>query len=317
MNRKIALIGGRGYVGETMLALLIQHPNLEPAWIASKSLAGQTVRSVFPQLDLDMEFASVRPDEINDREADVIVLAMPNGIAAEYVEAARPEQKIIDISADFRFDDSWVYGLPEHNRDKIAGADRVSNPGCYATAVQLALAPLRDRLDGVVSAFDISGYSGAGRTPSPRNDPGRLSNNIVPYSLSGHVHEHEVSRHLGRAVRFLPHVAEFFRGISLTVAATLTDAISAKDLYELYRNFYANDQLVDVTTIIPEIENIVGTPRTLIGGFTVDERDGRQISLVACLDNLLKGAASQAIQNMNLMLGLDEYAGLKSGRKTQ
>jgi N-acetyl-gamma-glutamyl-phosphate reductase common form len=310
MAGKIGLIGGRGYVGETMLKLLMEHPELEPAWISSSSMSGQSVQSVYPDLALNLDFETVGPEDIGNKAADVVVLAMPNGVAPEYVAAARSEQKLIDISADFRFDDSWVYGLPEHNREQISGANRVSNPGCYATAVQLALAPLCDRLDGAASAFGISGFSGAGRTPSPRNDPGRLSNNIVPYSLSGHVHEHEVSRHLGHQVRFLPHVAGFFRGISLTVAATLTDATNPQELYELYRDFYANDELVDVTTIIPEIENIAATPRTLIGGFTVDERDGRQISFVSCLDNLLKGAASQAIQNINLMLGIDEYSGL-------
>jgi N-acetyl-gamma-glutamyl-phosphate reductase len=314
MNKKIALVGGRGYVGETMLQLLIQHPNLEPAWVSSNSMAGQTVQSVHPELDLDLEFESVSPDEIKNKEADVIVLAMPNGIAAEYVDAAGSDQRFIDISADYRFDDSWAYGLPEHNRDNISGASRVSNPGCYATAVQLALKPLIGNLDGVVSAFGISGYSGAGRTPSPRNDPGRLSGNIVPYSLSGHLHEHEISHHLGQKVRFMPNVAEFFRGITVTVAATLVKEMNARQLYELFGDFYADAQLVDITTIIPEIENISGTPRTLIGGFTVDERDAKQISLVACLDNLLKGAASQAVQNINLMLGIDEYAGLKLDR---
>lgn len=312
MTKKIALVGGRGYVGETMLQLLIQHPDLVPAWISSTSMAGKSVRSVHPDLDLDLDFESVPPEEIRNKEADVIVLAMPNGAAADYVDAADPGQRFLDISADYRFDDSWIYGLPEHNRENIKGARRVSNPGCYATAVELAVAPLIGRLDGNVSAFGISGYSGAGRTPSPRNDPGRLSDNIVPYSLSGHLHEHEISRHLGHKVRFMPHVAEFFRGITVTVAATLLDEMNETQLYELFRDFYADDQLVEVTTIIPEIENISGTPRTLIGGFTVDELDRKQISLVACLDNLLKGAASQAMQNINLMLGIDEYAGLKS-----
>jgi len=312
MKSSVALVGGRGYVGEALLQLLLQHPSLELAWVSSRSLAGRSVRSVYPDLPLDLTIESVSPAEIAHREADVIVLAMPNGIASTYVHDMRSTQKVIDISADYRFDDSWVYGLPEHHRDDIRQSDRISNPGCYATTVQLALAPLLNHLDGVPSAFGVSGYSGAGRTPSARNDPERLAGNLLPYSLSGHVHELEISHQLGHAVRFLPHVAEFFRGISVTISATLSEAVDEELLHSLFQNFYADEFLIDVTAEIPEIHNVAGTPRASIGGFSVDKRDGRRISLVACLDNLLKGAASQALQNINLTLGIDEYAGLRS-----
>lgn len=312
MNFSIGLVGGRGYVGESLLQLLLHHPSLELAWISSRSLTGQTVQSVYPALPLDLRFQSISPTDLAKNETDIVVLAMPNGIASDYVDAMKCGQKIIDISADYRFDESWIYGLPEHHRETIRHSDRVSNPGCYATTVQLALAPLLAHLDGVPSAFGVSGYSGAGRTPSSRNDPERLSGNLLPYSLSGHLHELEISHQLGHVVRFMPHVAEFFRGISVTISANLTKAVNEKFLHELFEEFYADEYLIDVTTEIPEIRAAAGTPRALIGGFTVDQRDARRISLVACLDNLLKGAASQALQNINLMLDIDEFSGLKS-----
>jgi N-acetyl-gamma-glutamyl-phosphate reductase common form len=310
MGLSIGLIGGRGYVGESLLQLLLQHPTLELAWISSRSLTGKAVQAVYPAIPLDLEFESIGPTDLGKKESDIVVLAMPNGIAGNYVDALKHGQKVIDISADYRFDESWIYGLPEHNREKIRDADRVSNPGCYATTVQLALAPLLEYLDSVPSAFGVSGYSGAGRTPSPRNDPERLSGNFLPYSLSGHLHELEISHQLGQAVRFMPHVAEFFRGISVTISATLNQSVSEKGLYGIFAAFYADESLIDVTADIPEVRIVSGTPRAVIGGFTVDQRDDRRISVVACLDNLLKGAASQALQNMNLMLGLDEFSGL-------
>jgi N-acetyl-gamma-glutamyl-phosphate reductase len=310
MKFRIGLVGGRGYVGESLLQLISTHPCLELAWISSRSLAGQTIRSVYPELPWDLEIESISPADVANRDADVIVLAMPNGVASTYVHKLKGHQKVIDISADYRFDNTWSYGLPEHNRDAIRQSDKISNPGCYATTVQLALAPLIDHLDGTPSAFGVSGYSGAGRTPSPRNDPERLAGNLLPYSLNGHLHELEISHHLGRPVRFMPHVAEFFRGISVTISASLTRAVDEDFLLSLFQDFYANEPLVDITADIPEIRDVVGTPKALVGGFSASKRDNRQLSLVACIDNLLKGAASQALQNINLTLGLDELTGL-------
>lgn len=307
----VGLVGGRGYVGEQLLGLLASHPTLKPQWVASRSLAGQSLATVYPELGLDLEFAAVTPKTVSQKPADVIVLALANGEAAAYVEALPGDQRILDLSADYRFDPHWCYGLPERNRESIKQACRISNPGCYATAAQLALLPLLDDLAAPPCVFGVSGYSGAGRTPSARNDPDRLLDNLLPYSLSGHIHEHEISTQLGWPVRFMPHVAAFFRGISLTVAATLKQPIEATELHRRFDAYYANEELVEVTGNMPEVKRVADTPRTVIGGFTVDQRDRRQISLVACLDNLLKGAASQALQNINLMLGLDELTGIE------
>jgi len=128
MNAGIALIGGRGYVGEALLQLLETHPRMEPAWVSSRSLVGQSVHSVYPELPWDMEFESVTPEMVTEREADVVVLALPNEMAGQYVDRLNPAQKVIDLSADYRFDENWVYGLPERKRERIRGAIRVSNP---------------------------------------------------------------------------------------------------------------------------------------------------------------------------------------------
>ena len=218
--------------------------------------------------------------------------------------------RIIDISSDFRFDETWTYGLPELNQAAIQTSSRVANPGCYATATQLALLPLINQVTGVPTAFGISGYSGAGRTPSDKNNPERLANNILPYSLTDHTHEREVSRHLQRAVRFMPHVASFFRGITITVNVKMADEIEETELLPLFEDYYKSFPLVQVTDSIPEIQQVAGTNRAVVGGFAVDPRDRRRVAIVSVIDNLRKGAASQAVQNMNLMFGFPSEKGL-------
>lgn len=313
MSAGIALIGGRGYVGETLLQLLRTHPGMELAWVSSRSLAGRSINSVYPELPWDMAFESITPKMVTEREADLVVLALPNDLASQYVDRLSPAQKVIDLSADYRFNENWVYGLPERNRQRIRGAIRVSNPGCYATAMQLALAPLLNAICQPPVAFGVSGYSGAGRSPSGRNDPDRIRNNLQPYSLNGHLHESEVSHHLGQQTYFLPHVAEFFRGISITLSVNLDRETSREELLDVFRVYYADEPLIEILDEIPEIRNVTQEPTALIGGFAVDKRDARHVCLVACIDNLLKGAASQALQNMNLMLSFDEFAGIATG----
>jgi N-acetyl-gamma-glutamyl-phosphate reductase len=159
--------------------------------------------------------------------------------------------------------------------------------------------------------FGVSGYSGAGKTPSPRNDPEALRDNLMPYALAGHVHEREVSHQLGVDVRFMPHVASFFRGISLTIAFELDGPTAAGELIETYRGAYGDEPGIEVIADIPQVRAVRGTPEVQIGGFTVDERNPARGVLVVVLDNLLKGAASQALQNLNLALGLHENSGLR------
>ena len=309
MSIDLTLIGGRGYTGELLLGLIEGHPEFRIARVGSRSLAGRRLSDVFPQLGTDLRFERIEPGD--DIAADGVILALANGESAPFVEWLSPEKVVVDLSADHRFDPDWWYGLPELNRAARNGMHRIANPGCYATAVQLALAPLAAAMATPPVAFGVSGYSGAGRTPSPRNDPQRLADNLLPYQLTGHVHETEVSHQLGREVRFMPHVAGFFRGISVTAALELDDPTDAASLAQRYRTFYHGEPLVQVSEEVPEIRAIAHRPGAIVGGFAVDQRDPRRVTVVAVIDNLLKGAASQALQNLNLAFGLDELSGLE------
>lgn len=304
--KSVALIGARGYTGAELLSLLANHSGFSLAFASSRSLAGEPVPG------FDIPFESLAPADVVDRQADAWVLALPNGLAAQWVEAIGDGPVIVDISADHRFDDAWIYGQPERNRGLLRGARHIANPGCYATGAQLGVGPLADA--GLLAApphvFGISGYSGAGSTPNPRNDPDRLRDNLLPYKLTNHTHELEISRHVGHEVFFSPHVAPFFRGITLTISAPLSEALTVDQLRELYTSTYEGEPLVKVVEEAPEVRDASGRHEVEIGGFHVD-RDGRRAVLVATLDNLLKGAATQALQNLNLACGFNELEGIQ------
>jgi len=306
----INLIGGRGYTGSELLRLIAGHPDMDLGIASSRSVAGQSICSICDGWPDDgRTFTQLEPDGVSAYPADAWVLALPNGLADKWVEQIRgefPDSVILDLSADYRFDPQWTYGLPERYRDQIRTAQLIANPGCYATGSQLGLLPLKDHLVSAPVIFGVSGYSGAGKTPSPRNDPDVLRDNLIPYALSGHMHEKE----LQTPVRFMPHVAAFFRGISLTIAFELDHATSVDELERLFQQAYADEAGVKVSREIPQVSAVQDTPDVHIGGFTIDARNHAQGSLVVVLDNLLKGAASQALENLNLALGLDEYSGI-------
>ncbi len=327
-TRTVALVGARGHTGAELIRLIAGHPHFSLAAATSRELLGRRVADHVPGFVGDLVFGDASPQQIAAGGFDVVVLALPNGKSGPYVEAidaaqritgetpvpltpVPPDPVIVDLSADWRFDETgrWVYGLPEHFRDRIRGAKRIANPGCYATGMQMALRPVIDLLDGPPHVFGVSGYSGAGTTPSPRNDPERLRDNLMPYSLSGHTHEKEVTRHLGRPVIFHPHVAPFFRGITLTVSMRLVSPQTFESLAARYHAAYDGEPLVRFVTDIPLVRDIAGHHHVEIGGLTVSE-SGRDAVVVATIDNLLKGAATQAIQNMNLACGFDEFAGI-------
>ncbi|MDE1962161.1 MAG: N-acetyl-gamma-glutamyl-phosphate reductase, partial [Xanthomonadaceae bacterium] len=227
----------------------------------------------------------------------------------ETLEKAAPNTLIIDLSADYRFDPSWYYGLPELTRHAWRGQRRISNPGCYATAMQLVIAPLRDRMAAPPVCFGVSGYSGAGTTPSDKNDAEKLRDNLMPYALVGHTHEGEVSFRLGLPVEFMPHVAPYFRGITLTANLWLREALSAQAIMARFRECYADETLVRIVDAAPWVSRIAGRHHAEIGGFALAP-GGKRVVIVATLDNLLKGAATQALQNLNLALGFDELTGI-------
>lgn len=310
MSLAVGLVGARGHVGGELVRLLAGHPGLSLARAASRQGVGAPLASLWPDAPADVVVEDMSPETVARWPVDALVLALPNELAPGYVRAL-PDRTggpvVVDLSADHRFDDAWVYGLPERHRARIAGARRIANPGCYATGIQLGVAPALPLLAGAPQVFGVSGYSGAGTTPSPRNDPARLRDNLMAYSLTGHVHEREATRHLGRPVRFVPHVAAFFRGISLTITLPLARPETAASLLARWREAYAGEPLVRVVAEVPEVQAAAGRHGVAIGGFAVD---GTHAVLVVTLDNLLKGAATQALQNLNLALGLPERLGV-------
>ncbi|MGE8213086.1 MAG: N-acetyl-gamma-glutamyl-phosphate reductase [Stenotrophomonas sp.] len=304
----VGIVGARGYTGAELIRLLAAHPRIELAFVSSRELDGQRVADHNSAYTGELRYESLGPDAVTAKGVDAVVLALPNGKGEPFVaalDAAAPDTVIVDLSADYRFDNSWYYGLPELTRARYAGQKRISNPGCYATAMQLAIAPLLSQLAGPPTCFGVSGWSGAGTTPSDKNNPELLRNNLMPYALTNHVHEREVSTQLGVPVEFMPHVAPHFRGITMTVNLWLQQPRSREEIVALYAQRYANEPLVEVVDEAPWVSRIAGKHGVQIGGFTMAPGNKRVV-VVATIDNLLKGAATQALQNLNRALGLDE-----------
>ena len=309
---KLGLVGARGHVGSELIRLLAAHPRFELAFVGSRERAGQRLAEHEAAYAGELCYRNPDPATAATLGADAVVLALPNGLAAPYVQAFEeraPDTVLLDLSADYRFDAGWYYGLPELTRARAAGARRISNPGCYATAMQLAVAPMLARLAGPTQCFGVSGYSGAGTSPSDRNDPEKLHDNLMPYALAGHVHEREVGHQLGHRVEFMPHVAPHLRGITLTANLHLAGATTLDEVKRIYHEAYAGEPLLAVLDEAPWVSRIAGRNGAAVGGFTLSE-DGHRLVLVATLDNLLKGAASQALQNLNLAFGLPETMGI-------
>jgi len=218
---KVALIGARGYTGQALIALINSHPYMDLQHVSSRELAGQKLKGYDKR---EITYKNLSAEDVRRMEErgeiDCWVMALPNGVCKPFVDAVDQGKKqsvIVDLSADYRFDDNWTYGLPELvDRSKIAKATRISNPGCYATAAQIGIAPLISQLGGQPTVFGVSGYSGAGTKPSPKNSVENLRDNLIPYSLTDHIHEREISTQLGTSVAFIPHVAVWFQGIHVS-----------------------------------------------------------------------------------------------------
>ncbi|GCE99062.1 protein arg5,6, mitochondrial [Zygosaccharomyces mellis] len=314
---RVGLIGARGHTGSNLVSLIDSHPYLEVAHVSSRELKGQKLQGYNKS---EIIYETLQPQDVQKLESqgaiDFWVMALPNNVCKPYVEAidsVKGKSKIVDLSADHRFvpEDQWAYGLPELNsRDSIANTKKISNPGCFATGSQLSIAPLCDLITGLPTIFGVSGYSGAGTKPSPKNDPNFLNNNLIPYTLTNHIHEREISTHLNREVAFIPHVAQWFQGISLSVSVPIKKgSLTSESALELYQKFYEGEKLVHIQKDIPLVRDISGTHGVSIGGFKLNEQGDR---LVVCgtIDNLLKGAATQCLQNMNLALKYGEYEGI-------
>lgn len=311
-SKTVGLVGARGHTGAELIRLIARHPQLELAFVSSRELAGQPVSAHIEGFAGELRYENLGHEQVAARGADAVILALPNGKAGDIVaalEAQAPDTLIVDLSADYRFNENWYYGLPELTRASYAGQKRISNPGCYATAMQLSIAPLLDRLAGPPQCFGVSGYSGAGTTPSDKNDTDKLRDNLMPYALADHMHEREVSRHLRVPVEFMPHVAPHFRGITMTVNLWLDAAMKVEDVRALYRSRYAGEPLIRILDEAPWVSRIAGKHGVEIGGFTMAP-GGKRVVVVATLDNLLKGAATQAMQNLNTAFGFDELTSI-------
>ncbi|TVY34583.1 Protein arg-6, mitochondrial [Lachnellula occidentalis] len=313
---KVALIGARGYTGQALISLLNSHPNMDLRHVSSRELAGQKLKGYEKR---DITYENLTAEDVRRMEEkgeiDCWVMALPNGVCKPFVDAVNegkgPQNSVIvDLSADYRFDNKWTYGLPELvNRSDIAKAKRIANPGCYATAAQVGIAPLVPFLGGQPTVFGVSGYSGAGTKPSPKNDVENLTNNIIPYSLTDHIHEREISNQLGVEVAFIPHVAVWFQGIHHTISIPLKQSMTSRDIRQLYQERYAGEKLIKVSGEPPSVKAISGKHGVEVGGFGVHS-SGKRVVVCATIDNLLKGAATQCLQNMNLSLGFAEYEGI-------
>ena len=333
---KVGIVGGTGYTGVELLRILAQHPQAALTTITSRKEAGMAVSDLFPNLRGRVNLAFEDPATAPLKQCDVVFFATPNGIAMTQArELLDAGVRVIDLAADFRISDvpTWekwygmahacpdlvaeaVYGLPEINRDKIKGARLIANPGCYPTAVQLGFLPLIEA--GVVDrAYLIadakSGVSGAGRKAEVHALLAEASDNFRAYGVAGHRHLPEIRQGLARAageavgLTFVPHLAPMIRGIEATLYARLTKDV---DLQALFETRYRDEAFVDVMGpgTSPETRSVRASNMCRIAVHR--PQGGDTVVVLSVIDNLVKGASGQAVQNMNILFGLPETLGL-------
>ncbi len=321
-HHHIAIIGAAGYTGGEALELLLDHPHFNVAVAQSNSQAGKAVWEVHPRLRGRTPLVFQSEVESNEVDIDAWILCTGHGRAKAFVEeyaAAAEGKRIVDLSTDFRQNGphGFVYGLPEAFAKTIATATRVANPGCFATAIQLALLPLASEglLQNPVAVTAITGSTGAGQAPSPTTHFSWRADNLSPYKPFDHQHLGEIRqtlRHLADVddaklppVHFMPVRGDFSRGI-FSVAQTPTE-LSQKQADELFADFYGKEPgLTFAVTDNPDLQQVVRTNKALVHPIV---KDG-QLGVITVLDNLRKGASSQAIENLNLMFGLERRVGL-------
>ena len=306
-TKTIGLLGGRGYVGQEIIKLLVNHKYLNITSIFSSSKVGQSVPL---NVGNELLYQDLSLDQIVLSDEDAFILALPNNESQNYVDLIHrhnPQAIIVDLSADHRFDQAWEYRVPELS--ETVQSTKISNPGCYASAMQFMLAPLKNILAGPVHLYGISGYSGAGATPNSRNDQEALQDSILPYSLVSHLHEKEVKAHSYPEILFTPHVGNFFRGIMMTGNFILSESMSADEIYNLFVNHYQSEQLICIQPELPKLQDVQNTSNVIMGGFAVDQEINR-LTFCCALDNLLKGAATQTVQNLNSAFGWDDNLGI-------
>jgi N-acetyl-gamma-glutamyl-phosphate reductase len=321
MSNKITagIAGGAGYTGGELLRVLINHPNVDIDFVYSTSNAGNPLHQVHQ--DLIGETALYFSQEL--RKVDVLFLCLPHGKSHVFLQdnEISSDTKIIDLSTDFRHDiqdfsntkDGFVYGLPEWQKEHIKTALKIANPGCFATAIQLALLPLADseKLNNSIHVSAVTGSTGAGRVPTEFSHFSWRNNNISVYKQFSHQHLKEIKatmKHLqgsfNQAVNFVPYRGNFSRGILASVYTEFTG--SEQEAKDLYAAFYQDHPFVHFTQKNLDLKQVVNTNKCVL---QVEVHDG-QVFVMSAIDNLLKGASGQAVQNMNLMFGLEEKTGL-------
>ncbi len=339
---KVGIVGGTGYTGVELLRLLAVHPDVEILAVTSRSGAGTAVADTYPNLRGFLSLPFSEPTIENLRQCDIVFFATPNGIAMDMApQLIECGVKVIDLAADFRLQDpavseQWygkphacvdllkeaVYGLPEVNRERIKTARMVANPGCYPTAVQLAFLPLLEKglIDPSVLIADAkSGVSGAGRQASVGSLLCEASESFKAYGVSGHRHLPEITQELNHQAKtpvnltFIPHLTPMIRGIHATCYGQLTEensAVTDAELQALFESSYESEPFVDVMPAgsTPETRSVKGSNICRIAVHR--PQGGKTVVVLSVIDNLVKGAAGQAVHNMNLMCGLDEKAGL-------
>lgn len=336
---KVAIYGASGYTGQELLRLLLRHPQAEVVALTSRRYAGVSVADIYPVFVglTDLAFVDASPEDVAGA-ADIVFLALPHGVSMAVAPIfLKAGKKVIDLSADFRLRDvatyeRWysrhtardiikesVYGIPELYGDEIAKAMLVANPGCYPTSVILGLAPLlkANWIDNnSIIADSKSGVSGAGREPQVGTLFCEVDEGFKAYKVGQHRHTPEMEQEISVlagcdvSISFTPHLLPITRGILSTIYATLQKEVATRELIDLYRAFYKGKKFVRVykAGTFPNISSVRGSNYCDIG-LTVDARTKRVI-IICAIDNLVKGAAGQAIQNMNLMCGLSEDTGL-------
>ncbi|MCD0487199.1 N-acetyl-gamma-glutamyl-phosphate reductase [Pedobacter sp. MC2016-14] len=316
MKVRAGIVGGAGYTGGEMIRLLVNHPSVEIAFVNSSSNAGNLLSDVHTDLlgDTDLRFTDQLPQDI-----DVLFLCVGHGDAKKFLTANPIAEgiKIIDLSQDFRLKaaagDQWVYGLPELNRERIKAASYIANPGCFATAIQLALLPLAAKglLKNEVHINATTGSTGAGQSLSATSHFSWRNNNLSVYKAFEHQHLNEIGESLlqlapefNSELSFIPQRGDFTRGI---LAAVYTETeLAAEEIEKLYEDYYAEHVFTHVSKKNIDLKQVVNTNKGLVHV----EKHGNKVFIVSMIDNLLKGASGQAVQNMNLMFGLPERQGL-------
>ncbi|WP_336951394.1 N-acetyl-gamma-glutamyl-phosphate reductase [Acinetobacter sp. AS167] len=341
----VGIVGGTGYTGVELLRLLLRHPNVQVNVLTSRTEDGRRVDDIFPSLrgHTELKYSDLNIDEL--KKCDVVFFATPHGVAMQHAQQLlAANTKVIDLAADFRLQnlahfEKWygmqhacpeilkdsVYGLSELNREQIKNANVVGNPGCYPTTVQLGLAPLFKQAETLVKPESIiidakSGVSGAGRKASLGMIYSENADNFKAYGVAGHRHHPEIvealenisgQKNVFDQILFVPHLVPMIRGMFSTIYVDLTEQGAAADLQSLYEKFYANEMFVDVmpANSSPETRSVRGANQLRIALY---KPHPNKLIVLSVQDNLVKGAAGQAVQNMNLMFGFTEDAGLQS-----